>query len=176
MPCRADPRGRILYLRDDATGVLMRRFLLLTTAALAAPALLMGSSGIAAADSVSDGPSSYDGADPSATGCNVDAAQIDSVPIVDRRSGAEVAQAQVFYSYSCGTNWIRVTENPYGGNATKYVESDAGGWNSESDAGAGSSYSMMVHAPGNTAISGYVYLFAPGVNEWNARAEGFFSY
>ncbi|MBN6034193.1 DUF2690 domain-containing protein [Amycolatopsis sp. 195334CR] len=130
----------------------------------------------AQAEGVSGGSNYYDGRDPTAPpACNVNASQIATRPILDRTTGQQVASIQIFYSWSCGANWIRVTGNPYGGNATKYIESSLGGWNSEWDPGYGSSYSMMVYAPGTAQISGYVYLFEPGINEWNWKAEGFFS-
>lgn len=144
-------------------------------APLAALALTLTAATSAHAEGASGGSNYYDGKDPAATGCNVNAAQIATRPIVDRNNGQQVATIQIFYSYSCQTNWIRVTNNPYGGNATKYISSSLGGWNSEADEGTGSSYSMMVYAPGATTIEGYVYLFEPGINEWNWRAEGTFA-
>ncbi|MFI5591138.1 hypothetical protein ACIA5G_39225 [Amycolatopsis sp. NPDC051758] len=128
------------------------------------------------AEGTSGGSNYYDGRDPTTPpACNVNASQIATRPILDRTTGQQVASIQIFYSWSCSSNWIRVTGNPYGGNTTKYIESSLGGWNSEWDPGYGSSYSMMVYAPGTTQVSGYVYLFEPGINEWNWRAEGSFS-
>ncbi|CCH32965.1 putative secreted protein [Saccharothrix espanaensis DSM 44229] len=147
----------------------------LAAALVTALAFLMASVTSAQAEGANGGSNYYDGKDPAATGCNVNASQIATRPILDRNTGQQVASIQIFYSWSCGANWIRVTGNPYGGNATKYIASSLGGWNSEWDPGYGSSYSMMVYAPGTAQINGYVYLFEPGINEWNWRAEGTFS-
>jgi hypothetical protein len=147
----------------------------LLTVLVAVLAFLTAAATSAQADGASGGSNYYDGKDPAATGCNVNASQIATRPIRNRDTGAQVATIQIFYSWSCQANWIRVTGNPYGGNATKYIESSLGGWNSEWDPGYGSSYSMMVYAPGATSINGYVYLFEPGINEYNWKAEGFFS-
>jgi hypothetical protein len=145
------------------------------TAGLAAALLL--ATGTAHADGASGGSNHYDGRDPSAGPdfCNANASQIATRPVVDRDSGRQVATIQVFYSWSCHANWMRVTANPYGGNANKNISSALGGWNSESDFGSGSSYSMMVYAPGDTHVTGDVYLFEPGINEYNWRASGSFA-
>jgi hypothetical protein len=131
-------------------------------------------SGVAAAEGASGGSNYYDGKDPAATGCNVNASLIATRPINRLDNGAQVATIQIFYSWSCQANWIRVTANPYGGATTKNIQSGLGGWNSERDLGTGSSYSMMVYAPGDTSISGDVVLFEPGIEEWNWKAEGSF--
>jgi hypothetical protein len=147
----------------------------LITALVVVPAFLMAAATSAHVEGVSGGSNYYDGKDPAATGCNVNASQIATRPILNIDTGQQVASIQIFYSWSCSTNWIRVTENRYGGNATKFIESALGGWNSEWDPGYGSSYSMMVYAPGATPIDGYVYLFEPGINEYNWKASGSFS-
>jgi hypothetical protein len=146
-------------------------------ALVAVPAFLMASATSAHAEGVSGGSNYYDGKDPAAAPgyCNVNASQIATRPILSRDTGAQVATIQIFYSWSCQSNWIRVTGNPYGGNTTKNIQSALGGWNSEWDPGYGSSYSMMVYAPGTTTISGDVYLFEPGINEYNWKASGSFS-
>ena len=131
----------------------------------------------AQAEGTSGGSHYYDGKDPRTDNCNGsgNASQIAARPVLERDTGRQVATLQIFYSSRCGTNWIRVTANPYGGNATKYIASSLGGWNSEWDPGYGSSFTMMVYAPGNTHIDGYVYLFEPGINEWNWKASASFS-
>jgi hypothetical protein len=139
--------------------------LLATSIAASSPASAEGASG---------GSNYYDGKDPAWTNCNVNASWIASRPIYARDTSTQVATIDIYYSWNCQANWIRVNQNPYGGNTTKYIESSLGGWNSEWDPGTGSSYSMMVYAPGATTISGYVYLFEPGPNEWNWKAEGYF--
>ncbi|MFG1885893.1 DUF2690 domain-containing protein [Micromonospora sp. NPDC049102] len=138
-------------------------------------ALAMSVATPAQADGASGGSNYYDGKDPAATGCNANAAQIATRPITSRDTGQQVATIQIFYSWSCHSNWIRVTGNPYGGNTTKNISSSLGGWNSEADLGYGSSYSMMVYAPGTTQINGDVTLWEPGINEYNWRAIGTFS-
>ncbi len=139
---------------------------------MAALAITLTTTAAAHASGASGGGHYYDGKDPAATGCNVNASQIATRPIIDRYSGAQVATIQIFYSWSCEANWIRVTGNAYGGNTTKNIFSSLGGWNSEVDYGYGSSYSMMVYAPGTTTINGEVYLWAPGINEYNWKASG----
>ena len=129
----------------------------------------------AMAEGSSAGNNQYDGADPAATGCNQNASLIGTRPVTTRDSGQQVATVEIYYSWSCETNWIRVDGNPYGGNTTKNIFSSLGGYSSEADEGSGSSYSMMVYAPGSTAIDVQVYLFEPGINEWNWKAQAEFS-
>ncbi|MDI5941065.1 MULTISPECIES: DUF2690 domain-containing protein [unclassified Micromonospora] len=146
-----------------------------------ATALLLSAATAAHAGSASGGSNYYDGKNPATTKdssgvyCNVNASQIATRPITDRSTGQQVATLQIFYSWSCQSNWIRVTGNPYGGNTTKNIFSSLGGWNSESDSGYGSSYSMMVYAPGTTQINGEVTLWSPGINEYNWKARGSFA-
>jgi len=142
---------------------------------VALAAVFMTGAGPAHADGASGGSNYYDGKDPAATGCNVNASHIANRPIYDRYTEENVATIQIFYSWSCQANWFRVTGNRYGGNTTKNIFSDLGGWNSEWDAGYGSSYTMMVYAPGDTHINGEVYLFEPGINEYNWKASGSFT-
>lgn len=144
---------------------------------LAAAAVTTFGAAPAQAEGTSGGSNYYDGKDPRTDNCNGagNASQIATRPVLERDTGHQVATLQIFYSSRCGSNWIRVTANPYGGNATKYIESSLGGWNSEWDPGYGSSFSMMVYAPGTTRINGYVYLFEPGINEWNWKASASFS-
>jgi Protein of unknown function (DUF2690) len=151
----------------------IRHRLGVTLVAVLAFVMVTGTS--AQAEGTSGGSNYYDGKDPASTGCNGNASHIANRPILDRYSGQQVATIQIFYSWSCSTNWIRVTGNKFGGNTTKYIESSLGGWNSEWDPGYGSSYSMMVYAPGATPINGYVYLYEPGINEYNWLANGSFS-
>lgn len=147
----------------------------------AATALTMTLPAPAYADGTSGGSNYYDGMNPVTTkapngaNCNVNASQIATRPILDRYSGAQVATIQIFYSWSCQSNWIRVTGNPYGGNTTKYISSSLGGWNSEWDHGYGASFSMMVYAPGTASISGDVTLWEPGINEYSWKASGAFA-
>ena len=125
--------------------------------------------------SVSWGSSYYDGKDPAATGCNVNASKIATRPVKNRYTGQQVATVEVYYSWSCQSNWIRVSNNPYGGETVKNIFSDLGGGNSEVDCGYASSYSMMVYAPGNTGIDVQVYLKAPDAGDWGWIGEAEFS-
>lgn len=131
----------------------------------------------AQAEGVSGGSHYYDGKDPRTDGCNAvgSASQIATRPVRDRETGQQVATIQIFYSTKCATNWFRVTGNPYGGGANKFISSSLGGWNSEPDPGYEASFSMMVYAPGDTHIEGYVYLYEPGIEEYNWRAHGSFA-
>ena len=156
----------------------VRRFAAVLVAAMA---LTMSAATSAQADGASGGSNYYDGKNPATTKdstgayCNVNASQIATRSVTDRYTGQQVASIQIFYSRGCSSNWIRVTSNPYGGNTTKNIFSSRGGWNSEVDAGYGSSFSMMVYAPGTASINGDVYLWEPGVNEYNWKASGTFS-
>lgn len=153
-------------LRHRVAGALVTALAVVTAAAV--PAHAEGAWG---------GSHYYDGKDPRTDGCNAvgSASQIATRPIRNRETGQDVASIQIFYSTKCGTNWIRVTGNPYGGATTKNISSSLGGWSSERDLGYGASHSMMVYAPGNTRIEGDVVLFAPGPEEWNWLAEGEFA-
>jgi hypothetical protein len=133
-----------------------RRTIRLTTALL-----LAGTLGAVGATSASAGPQHH-GTDPAASGCNQNAAQISSHGI-ETPTGQVVATVQVFYSYSCQTNWIRITGNPAGGAAIKNIRTQGGAaLASEVDYGTGSSYSMQVYAPGSTCIEYQAILRYPG--------------
>lgn len=153
-----------------------------TTALAAAVAIIAAAAPALASngqydDSNGGGSNYYDNKDPASTGCNQNASQIGTRPVKDLANGSTVATIQIFYSWSCRTNWIRVTGNPYGGPTVKYIQSSLGGWNSESDDhGNTASYSMMVYAPGTTSISGYTYLMGPVSGDWwPKKAYGSFS-
>ncbi len=165
----------------NATGSRRLRRRLITALMAALAFMTFAATSAQATESYGGGSNYYDFKNPTTTKdsagtpCNVNASQIATRPILDRNTGQQVASIQIFYSWSCGANWIRVTNNPYGGNTTKNIFSSLGGWNSEVDPGYGSSYSMMVYAPGTTQIHGDVTLWEPGINEWNWKAEGSFS-
>ena len=102
---------------------------------------------------------SCDGKNPVSTGCNQNAYLAKRFVIVEKSNGIALWQtyADVYYSRSCGTNWVRVSGNQYGGNTKKYIESFNSNGSvmysmNEVDYGYGSSYSMMVYAPGSTKI------------------------
>jgi hypothetical protein len=100
------------------------------------------------------------GKDPAATGCNQNAYLAKRYPFYDKYGiilspySSSTPYMDIYYSRSCGTNWIRVTNNPYGGTTYKEIQvaTPNGFLETESDWGYGSSYSMMVYAPGSTAI------------------------
>jgi len=115
------------------------------------------------------------GTDPASTGCNQNAYLAKRLPILDMQYGLAIWQtyADVYYSNTCGTNWVRVTQNPYGGGTYKYIESlNPNGstkyLETETDYGYGSSYSMQVYAPGSTKIRVYAKLFntSGGAEAW----------
>jgi hypothetical protein len=106
---------------------------------------------------------SDNGTDPSTAPhyCNTNAGLIATRPI-ETELGQVVSYVDVYYSYSCQTNWIRVRNNPAGGAAIKVIGSDAAPWPpAEIDYGPGSSYSMQVYAPGSTCIHFSVHLNYP---------------
>lgn len=103
------------------------------------------------------------GKDPAATGCNQNAYLAKRFPFYDNYGiilspySSSTPYMDIYYSRSCGTNWVRVTNNPYGGTTYKEIQSlnsnnTAKYTETESDWGYGSSYSMMVYAPGTTHI------------------------
>jgi len=130
--------------------------------AMATAAMLLSSPNQAMAVSCSG--HSCDGKDPIYTGCNQNAYLAKRYPIYDTYGIFTGQYTDVYYSRSCGTNWLRVTGNPYGGVAYKMIQSlNSNGTvhytEVEKDTGYGSSYSMMVYAPGSTRIEFYGKLF-----------------
>jgi hypothetical protein len=100
---------------------------------------------------------SYGGAAP----CNSNSTLIGTRPI-ENIYGQSVSTVQIFYSYSCQTNWIRVTSNPAGGATIKKIATQGGSWlPDETDYGTGSSYSMQVYAPGSACVDFQVELKYP---------------
>lgn len=98
------------------------------------------------------------GKDPISTGCNQNAYLAKRYVVTDKY-GLAIWQtfAEVYYSRSCGTNWLRVNQNPFGGNAFKSIWTSSYTEN-ETDYGYGSSYSMQVYAPGTTSVGIQVLL------------------
>jgi hypothetical protein len=101
------------------------------------------------------------GRNPVTTGCNQNAYLAAHYPfyeqpwnIIFSPYSSSSPYMNVYYSRSCGTNWIQITSNPYGGLTYKEIQvATPGGYRQvESDWGYGSSYGMMVYAPGSTAI------------------------
>lgn len=86
---------------------------------------------------------SYNNTDPYGTGCNVGASKIHT-----RYVGG--GQLDMFYSGSCGTNWIQWT----GPNVCtwKRVQSQYGSWTQWETDQATWSYSMQIYSPGSTPV------------------------
>lgn len=104
------------------------------------------------------------GQDPIYTGCNQNAYLAKEYLIKDKYGIAIWNKVQVYYSNTCGTNWVRVTGNPYGGATYKMIQSlHSNGTpmftEEETDYGYAASYSMMVYAPGSTPVRLYAKVF-----------------
>jgi hypothetical protein len=103
----------------------------------------------------------HTGTNPATTGCNQNSALI-ATRGLQTESGQVVSYVDVYYSYSCATNWIRVRNNPAGGAAVKSIWTSGGASAlNETDYGTGSSFSMQVYAPGATCIYFQVHLKYP---------------
>jgi len=113
------------------------------------------------------------GKDPIYTGCNQNAYLAKRFVIPENSSGLALWQtfADVYYSRSCGTNWVRVTQNPFGGTAFKSIYTSSYTVN-EYDRGYGSSYSMQVYAPGSTRVNIFIKLYDTA-NTARATAIGY---
>lgn len=127
------------------------------------------------ASAVSCSGNGCNGKDPIYTGCNQNAYLAKEYIMTDRRGIAIAQKVQVYYSRSCGTNWIRVTGNPYGGATYKMIQSlNSNGTprftETEIDYGTGASYSMMVYAPGSTPVQFYGKVFdkAGNAQAWSS--------
>lgn len=102
------------------------------------------------------------GTDPIKTGCNQNAYLAKYYWVRDTEKIYLIGdyRAEVYYSRSCGTNWIRVNQNPFGGNAKKTIWANGSRFTEiETDYGYGSSYSMQVYAPGNTPVNVAVHYY-----------------
>lgn len=78
--------------------------------------------------------------------------------------GAAIATVTIRYSARCETNWVSVENTVKGAEVVKRIErANVVGWlpitvanhhaEEETDAGAGSSYSMQLWAPGDTCVT-----------------------
>ena len=96
-------------------------FLISTALVISLVAPLLGASPTSALGCWGDG---CNGKDPAATGCNGNAYLAKRIQVVDNY-GIALWQvyADVYYSNSCGTNWLRVTNNPWGGQTYKEIAS-----------------------------------------------------
>lgn len=104
---------------------------------------------------------SHHGTDPYYSGCAQNSFPYTSRGI-ETEYGQVVAQATVWYSRSCGTNWVVVSSNPAAGNAIKRIWVHGGSeLPPEVDYGPGWSYTMQVYAPGDICIHFQVNLKYP---------------
>ena len=97
-----------------------------------------------------------DGTDPGTTGCLAGSSRISSMPIRVDGTGAIVGAMDVWYSPTCGTNWVRAN-NATGATLTviKTINRDPNNppfYEYEADVVNGWSYSMQVYAPGATCV------------------------
>lgn len=126
---------------------------------LAALLIFAGCTMMAGGSDPAGAAASHYGTDPYYSGCSGNSFEYTSWPIVDMDTGANVSTVRVRYSRTCGTNWIVVDGNPYGGDTLKTLTADnAPGVLNEYDWGTGWSYSMQVYAPGSTCIYVAVHL------------------
>ncbi len=99
---------------------------------------------------------SCNGKNPATTGCTYNSYLARQWPVVYASNGQAVSGVymQLYYSRSCGTNWVRVNANPFGGYADKRICNAWTGYcpNVERDWGNVASFSMMVYAPGSTPV------------------------
>ena len=129
-----------------------------------AVALAVMAGGVAPANAVSG--YGYDGTDPStgATNCVTGSTAIYPAPIRVGGTGASVGTMQVWYSPSCGTNWVRAYT---GSSYTQVIKTSRREPNTppftetETDFGAGWSYSMQVYAPGATCVHADTVILGP---------------
>ena len=93
--------------------------------------------------------------------CNQNASLI-ATRGIETEVGSIVSYVDVYYSYGCQTNWIRVRGNDAGGATIKTIWSDAvPGQLFETDHGTAASYTKQVYAPGSTCLRFQVKLTWP---------------
>ena len=100
----------------------------------------------------------YDGSNPATTGCANTAVVVATANVVNPQNGAITGVAELRYSTSCQTNWVRVNNYVSGATAIKNINrlasSGYGAFSqSETDSVTGWSYGMQAYAPGATCIS-----------------------
>jgi hypothetical protein len=129
-------------------------------------AILMSGFATQPSYAVSCGGAGCNGRNPVTTGCNQNAYLAGHYPfyqqpwnIILSPYSSSSPYMNVYYSRSCATNWIQITSNPYGGRTHKFIQALPGGYyQAEDDWGYGSSYGMMVYAPGSTPVNVYTSL------------------
>jgi hypothetical protein len=127
------------------------------SAARAAGALAVAAALVAAPTSAqATSGTGYDGTDPASTGCVNSGQKIFTRDLQDY-DGLYAGTFEVWYSSACGTNWVRAYQPYNGGTSYKTITRNAQAGlpsftETETDPGAGWSYSMQVYAPGNTSI------------------------
>jgi hypothetical protein len=137
-------------------------------------ALTLGLAFPASSSAATCSGASCNGKDPSTTGCTANAYMVGQYPVRRTSDGAVIAGVymQLYYSNTCGTNWMRINKNPYCGNVYKYiaVAVQGGTVETENDKTCGASYTMQVYAPGSTPVqfwanlkdtSGKIKAYAP---------------
>ena len=141
----------------------VKSFLISTALLIGAVTPILGASPALAANCSGDG---CNGKNPVTSGCNANGYLAKRIAFTDMNGIAmwDKVYADVYYSNICGTNWVRVTNNPWGGRAFKSIVSlNANGTprytETEDDYTYGSSFSMMVYAPGNTAVDVWAKLY-----------------
>ncbi|WP_328344732.1 hypothetical protein [Micromonospora sp. NBC_00421] len=134
----------------------MRRLVSYAAATLATILVLVG---LAAAPAQA-GPQHY-GTDPYASGCAGNSFMYRSFPFSTSGGAGTTERAELWYSRTCQTNWIRVTGNPAGGVTSKTLSSDYGQTWEEYDSGTGWSYGMQVYAPPGVCVNMVVYINYP---------------
>lgn len=103
----------------------------------------------------------YDGTDPQTTGCAAGGITVKEVAVT--ANGETLGWAQLRYSPSCGTNWVRFTPSrSLNGWAWKSLQRPATTYNGVTlpafsdltiDSASGTSWGMQAYAPGHTCIS-----------------------
>ncbi len=143
-------------------GLGLKRILILAVAVL----FLIASLGLvspATVNAATCSGSGCNGKDPVVTGCTASAYLAKQFPIRRVSDGTVVSGVylQVYYSNTCGTNWVRVNKNPYCGKVVKVIDvAKVDGYHEvETDTTCGASYSMQVYAPGSTPVQVYAKLY-----------------
>lgn len=148
------------------------RRLRLAAAAFAAAAALVFGAGVAPAFALSG--HQLDGTYPDASGsyCMNGASRIYQAPIRVGGTGASVGTFEVWYSSSCGTNWVRA----YNGSPFAHTFKTIRWLNNppyreqETDYAWGWTYSGQIYAPGSTCIHADVLILNQNTGDFYAWA------
>jgi hypothetical protein len=103
------------------------------------------------------------GTNPATTGCSANGYLVrrSNFYYLGTRTAVSGVFLDLYYSRTCGTNWIRVTSNPWGGIANKVIQVSKYGSRPyvENDFTYSASYSMQVYAPGTTTVGYHANLY-----------------